>query len=100
MRSARCVPFVYALLIAHCPLAQADASLAEQAQLAWQSRDQPGQTEAAIRLFRQAAEREPNNAEWWIDLSKALGRAGRHASSAQEKRTWADEARSAAGRAI
>jgi len=86
------------LLAANCSLlAYAAATLSEQAQATWQSRDRPGQTEAAIRLFRQAAEAEPNNTELWIKLSKALGRAVRHAASTQEKRKWADEARSAAG---
>jgi tetratricopeptide (TPR) repeat protein len=78
----------------------AEASLADQAQAAWQARSQPGQTEASIRLFRQAAEAQPTNAELWIDLSKALGRAVRHATSIMEKRQSANEARRAAEKAV
>jgi tetratricopeptide (TPR) repeat protein len=74
--------------------------LAQQAQLAWQDRDKPGQTEAAIQLWRQAAKAEPNNVDLWINLSKAQGRAVRHAKTTEERQKWADEARASAEQAV
>lgn len=91
--------FLLFLLLAG-PLGAETGSLAQQAQLAWQDRDKPGQTETAIRLWQQAVKAEPNRGELWIALSKALGRAVRHAKTSTEREEWADQARDAAKAAV
>jgi tetratricopeptide (TPR) repeat protein len=91
----------FTLLAANCSLlAHAEPTLAQQAQAAWASRDKPGQTEAAIHLWEQATQAEPNRADLWVNLAKALGRAVRHADTTKQKKAWADEARSAADKAL
>ncbi len=81
--------------------ASADAGfLEQQAQLAWQERSKPGKTEEAVQLWELAAKADPGRADLWIALSKALGRAVRHAKTSDEKHRWADEARDAAKKAI
>jgi tetratricopeptide (TPR) repeat protein len=102
MRYTRCALRVapLTLLVAHCPLIQAATTFEQQAQAAWASRDKPGQTEAAIHLWEQATQAEPTRADLWIDLAKALGRAVRHADTSKKKKAWADEARSAADKAL
>ncbi len=72
----------------------------EQAQLAWKSRDKPGQTETAIRFWSAAVQAEPKRADLWINLAKAEGRAVRHASTSEERKKWADSARVSADHAI
>jgi len=92
---------IFLLLLALAgPVCAETGFLAGQAQLAWQDRDKPGQTEQAIQLWKQAAQAEPNRAELWIDLSRALGRAVRHAKTLQERQQWADEALAAAQKAV
>lgn len=76
------------------------SSLSEQAATAWAHREDPGQTEEAIRLWKEAAREEPRNAGHWIALARAMGRAVRHANTAKERRKWADEAKSAAETAV
>jgi tetratricopeptide (TPR) repeat protein len=84
-----------------CPTLHADAGfLAQQAQLAWQERDKPGQTETAIHLWEQAVQAEPNRGELWIALAKAMGRAVRHSRTSKEREQWADQARAAAKKAV
>jgi tetratricopeptide (TPR) repeat protein len=93
--------FVATLLAAQCSLfAYAESSLTQQAKLAWQSRDKPGQTEAAIRFWSTAVQAEPNRADLWIDLAKAEGRAERHAVTPEERKKWADSARVSANHAV
>jgi tetratricopeptide (TPR) repeat protein len=74
--------------------------LPSQAQAAWAQRDQPGQTEKAIDLWQKALKENPNQPELWINVTKALGRAVRHASATAEKRKWADQAREAGEKAV
>src|SRR4051812_12636414 len=74
--------------------------LAQQAQLAWQERAKPGQTEQAIHLWKLALRAEPANAGLWIDLAKAESRAVRHAANAAQEAQWADEALAASEKAI
>jgi tetratricopeptide (TPR) repeat protein len=88
------------LLLAPCPLLIAQLSLRDQAQLAWQNRDKPGQTEQAIGLWDQAFKAEPGRAELLIDLTKACGRAVRHASSIADRKRWADRAREYGEKAV
>lgn len=78
----------------------AESSLEQQAQLAWQTRDKPGQTQAAIRFWSEAVRAEPKRADLWIALSKAQGRAVRHAATKEERKKWADSARVSANQAI
>jgi tetratricopeptide (TPR) repeat protein len=78
----------------------ADGSLEQQAQLAWQERDKPGQTEKAVDLWQQAAAADPARGDLWIVLTKAMGRAVRHAQTLEERRQWADRARDAAQKAL
>jgi tetratricopeptide (TPR) repeat protein len=81
--------WIIPLLFTHL---QAEITLAQQAEAAWQERDKPGQTERAISLWQQAAKAEPARADLWIDLTKACGRAVRHASNAAERKRWAERA--------
>lgn len=78
----------------------AEGNLEQQAQAAWQERDKPGQTEQAIRNWEQTAQAEPERADLWISLAKAMGRAVRHSKTSKERRDWADRARAAAGKAV
>ncbi len=92
--------FLASSLVTHPSSLQADALLAQQAALAWQARAEPGKTEEAIRLWKEAAQAEPQNVTHWIRLASAMGRAVRHAGSNQVRRSWADQARSAAEEAV
>jgi len=78
----------------------ATASTADEAQAAWAQRDQPGQTENAIRLWKQSLKENPNQSALCIDLTKALGRAVRHAKNDSDHKKWADEARAAGDRCV
>ena len=78
----------------------AETSPKAQAEIAWEHRDQPGQTEAAIQDWTQALQAEPKRADLWIDLAKAQGRAVRHAETSQDRRKWADAARHSACQAV
>jgi len=66
--------------------------LAQQAELAWQSRDKPRQTERAIRLWEEAVRAEPGRGELWVCLAKACGRVVRHSATSAERTRWADRA--------
>jgi tetratricopeptide (TPR) repeat protein len=81
------------------PVFGAEGFLEQQAELAWQDRENPGKTEEAIHIWEQAARAEPGRADLQIALSKALGRAVRHAGSSPERQKWADQARAAAEKA-
>ena len=70
-------------------------SPADDAKAAWAQRDQPGQTEKAIHLWQLALKENPQESALWIDLTKAMGRAVRHARNSSEKKRWADQARMA-----
>jgi tetratricopeptide (TPR) repeat protein len=76
------------------------AATAEEAQAAWAQRDQAGQTEKAIRFWQQALKENPNQPELWLDLTKALGRAVRHAKNGAARKKWADEARAAGEKGV
>lgn len=65
----------------------------QQAHVAWSHRDQPGQTERAIELWEQIIQTEPSRGDLYISLTKACGRAYRHAKSSKERRRWADRGR-------
>jgi tetratricopeptide (TPR) repeat protein len=82
--------FTLLMSSAHCLGAE---SLAQQAQTAWQERDKLGQTEKAIELWQQSLKSDPTQSQVWISLAKAMGRAVRHAGTADEKRRWADQAK-------
>jgi tetratricopeptide (TPR) repeat protein len=94
------MPRLYSIILIFSLSATLHASAAEDAQAAWAQRDQPGQTEKSIHLWQQALKENPNQKELWIDLTKALGRAVRHASDSTEHKKWADEARTAGEKAI
>jgi tetratricopeptide (TPR) repeat protein len=92
---------ILSLLIAHCSVLPASTgSLTQQAELAWKDRDKPGQTEQAIQLWQQAVKAEPARGELWTLLTKACGRAVRHAKTPAERKRWADLARDYGKKAI
>ncbi len=66
----------------------------------WSQRDQPGKTEAAIRNWTQALQENPNQPDIYILLARAYGRAVRHAKTSDERQKLADQARSAAEKAV
>ncbi len=68
------------------------SSLTDEAQTAWSHREQPGQTEMAIELWDKAFKENPSQTEILILLTKASGRAFRHAN-ANDRKHWADVAR-------
>jgi tetratricopeptide (TPR) repeat protein len=68
-------------------------ALLKEAEAAWQRRDQPGQTEAAIDLWKKALEADPQKTELNIRLAKAAGRAYRKSSEKKTRQQWADEAK-------
>lgn len=70
------------------------------ADLAWEHRDQQGQTEKAIELWAQEFKANPGRTELLIRLTQASGRAYRHATSKEKRRYWADTARSFGERAV
>jgi tetratricopeptide (TPR) repeat protein len=74
--------------------------LSQQAELAWQDRDKPGQTEQAIQLWEQAVKAEPGRGELWVRLTKACGRAVRHSATSDERKRWADRAREYGAQAV
>ena len=90
---------VVVALLSCAPL-YAQSTLAQQAQLAWQNRDKPGQTEEAIGLWDQALKAEPGRTELLIHLTKACGRAVRHAASSADRKRWADRARDYGKKAV
>ena len=90
---------LFILLIAPCIYAEA-GFLAQQAELAWQDRDKPGQTEQAIQLWEQAVRAEPGRGELWVCLTKACGRAVRHSATSAERKRWADRAREYGAQAV
>ena len=94
--------FGFCTLLAACCslLAYGDGLLEQRAQAAWQDRDKPGQTEQAIRHWEQAVKAEPGRGELWVRLTKACGRAVRHAKTKTERRRWADLAREYGKKAV
>jgi tetratricopeptide (TPR) repeat protein len=81
-------------------LAVESGFLAQQADLAWQDRAKPGQTEQAIQLWVQAVRAEPGRGELWVHLTKACGRAVRHCVTSAERKRWADRAREYGAQAV
>ncbi len=88
---------------------QPESSLAQQAEEAWQRRAEPGQTERAISLWMQHRNRpevsygggySPDRDEYLIKLTKACGRAVRHAVTKEDRKHWADLAREFGAQAI
>jgi len=75
-------------------------SLITAAHAAWADRDQEGRTLAAIALYQQALLADDSQKTLWIDLTRAMGRAVRHASTPKEARQWAERARNAGRQAI
>jgi tetratricopeptide (TPR) repeat protein len=76
------------------------ATTIEQAQAAWAERDKPGQTERSIILWEQALRDAPQKTEVLLPLTKACGRAFRHAAIREERRVWADKARAYGAQAV
>lgn len=76
------------------------ASLSEQAAQAWSQRAQPGETERAFVLWEKALVENPQDKQTLIDLTRAAGRAYRHANTAAQRRTWSERGRSYAQRAV
>ena len=70
----------------------AQSFLAQQAQLAWDHREEAGQTQQAINLWQQAFKAEPNHPEFLIPLVRAANRAFRHTQDRKEKERLAEEA--------
>jgi tetratricopeptide (TPR) repeat protein len=64
-----------------------------QAEEAWQHRDLPGQTQAAIAAWEVALAKDPQRLGLYIPLTKACGRAYRNCESREERERWADQAR-------
>jgi len=89
-----------ATLLAMTAIAVESRSLTQQAEEAWLSRDKPGQTEKAIGLWDQALKAEPGRTDLLVNLTKACGRAVRHASSSSDRKRWADEARDYGKKAV
>lgn len=84
---------VFSTLIAHGPWLMADVGfLAQQAQLAWDHREEAGQTEQSMNLWQQAYKAEPNHPEYLIPLVRAANRACRHTSNQKEKQRVAEDA--------
>lgn len=67
------------------------ASPKEEAQAAWQHREDQAGTVKAIHLWEEALKTNPDNAIY-IDLARACGRAYRH-SEGSERVIWADKAK-------
>ncbi len=70
--------------------AQSADDLIKQAESAWQQRDQPKRTEAAIELWKQALEKDPQRADLNIRLAKASGRVYRKSTSYADRKAWAE----------
>ena len=79
------------------PLLWADYNPQAMADLAWSHRDQPGQTEQAIKIW---ADSGPLIPDVQIRLTKAYGRLYRHAKTSEERVHWADLARASGAKAI
>jgi len=79
---------------------QGESAIEQQAKYAWASREEPGRTEDAIRLWTQAVAAEPERLDLRISLAKVLGRGVRHAPDAKQQKIWADQARAAAEEAV
>src|ERR1041385_9089426 len=71
----------------------AQSTLAQQGDMAWTNRDQPGQTDQAILNWEKALKENPNQPALYIRLTKACGRAVRHASTFADRKRWAERAR-------
>jgi tetratricopeptide (TPR) repeat protein len=93
--TARTRSCLIAVTLYASPFTPLHAAAAEEANAAWAARDQAGQTEKAIRLWQEALKENPHQDGLCIDLTKALGRAVRHASDDSARKKWADEARAA-----
>jgi tetratricopeptide (TPR) repeat protein len=76
--------------VAGTKAASGTQALIDQANQAWQERDKPGQTEDAIRLWEEALKQDPQQADLYIFLTRACGRAYRHSVTAAERQQWAD----------
>jgi tetratricopeptide (TPR) repeat protein len=97
----RGLPLHSFLFLLTLPLRAAESgSLSQQAQSAWEQRDQSGQTERAIQLWQKAVEQEPDQGDLWIHLTQACGRAVRHAATAGDRKRWADKAREYGAKAV
>src|SRR5258706_8392945 len=94
------VPVVALMIVDVCASPDPRVTFSQQAESSWQKRDQPGETEEAIILWGEALNENPNQPDIYIRLVKAYGRAVRHATSSQERKKWADEARRSADRAV
>ncbi len=86
-------------LLAMTAFAQ-DPTLPQQAEAAWAERDQSGQTEQAIALWQKALQSHPSDVALYIKVSKACGRAVRHASSSKDRKRWEELAKTYAARAV
>src|SRR5689334_18288765 len=76
------------------------ADTAQEAQAAWDQRDQKGQTERSIALWTKALQEDPKRGDIYISLTKACGRAYRHAEGKKDRRHWAVMARDFGAKAI
>lgn len=68
--------------------------------MAWANRGQPGQTERAIHLWQDAQQKNASSADLAIKLTKACGRAMRHAETKAERQRWADLAKGYGAQAV
>jgi tetratricopeptide (TPR) repeat protein len=76
------------------------APVIQEADQAWQHRDQAGETEAAIRLWKKALITSPKDPSLLIRLTRACGRAYRHTDDKEARRRWAEQARDFGARAV
>lgn len=83
-----------------CSLVCAGSNLVRQAEEAWARRDQPGQTQRAIELWKRALQEDPAQHPLLIRLALAGGRAYRHAQTKADRLRWANEARRYAEEAL
>jgi len=74
--------------------AESAKALIKEAEAAWQRRDKPLQTEAAIVLWERALRLAPERTELYIPLTRASGRAYRQSKDPGERKYWSEEARS------
>ncbi len=65
----------------------------QQAETAWAHREQSGETQRAITLWEQDLQEHPDHTPVLIHLTKACGRATRHAATQKDQRYWAGKAR-------
>jgi tetratricopeptide (TPR) repeat protein len=80
--------------------AESAEKLMQKAEIAWENRDAPGQTETAIAAWEAALKEDARRTDLYIPLTKAACRAYRQAESKKERLKWVALARSYGEQAV